>query len=91
MANGQTTFYLYNVKGLTAEYDASGDLIKEYHFRPQKNWMTDLLFQRTADNQIYYYQNDYLGTPKKLIRSNGAVVSRLTICLVRRVSAQPVT
>jgi RHS repeat-associated protein len=72
--NGQTTFYLYNDKGLAAEYDSSGSLIKEYHFHPQKTWMTDPLFQRTADNQLYYYQNDHLGTPQKLIKSNGAVV-----------------
>ena len=72
--NGKTIFYFYNDKGLAAEYDGSGNLIKEYHFHPQKTWMTDPLFQRTADHQIYYYQNDHLGTPQKLIRSNGAVV-----------------
>ena len=77
-ANGTptTTWYLYNDKGLAAEYDNSGNLLREYHFHPQKTWMTDPLFQRTADNQVYYYQNDHLGAPQRLIKSNGATVWR---------------
>src|SRR5690606_26952923 len=45
---------------------------------PQKTGMTDPLFQRTADGQVYYYQNDHLGTPQRLIKSNGAIVWRAT-------------
>jgi RHS repeat-associated protein len=72
--NGVTTYFLYNEEGLAAEYNAHGNLIKEYHFKPYETWMTDPLFQRTADGQVYYYQNDHLGTPQRMVRSNGAVV-----------------
>jgi len=72
--NGVTTYFLYNEEGLAAEYDVSGNLIKEYHFKPYGTWMTEPLFQRTADGQVYYYQNDHMGTPHRLVRSNGEVV-----------------
>lgn len=36
--------------------------------------MSEPLFQRTAVGQVYYYQNDHLGTPQRMVRSNGAVV-----------------
>lgn len=90
-ANGTstTTWYLYTDKGLAAEYDSSGNLRKEYHFHPQKAWMTDPLFQRTADNQVYYYQNDYLGTPQRLIKSNGAVVWRATYTAFGEATVDP--
>lgn len=78
IANGRTTYYLYNDNGLAAEYDSTGTLIKEYHFHPQKTWMTDPLFQRTADNQIYYYQNDHLGTPQRMLTYAGATVWQAT-------------
>ncbi|MCP4993848.1 MAG: hypothetical protein GY934_08695, partial [Gammaproteobacteria bacterium] len=73
-ASGQTTWYLYNKEGLAAEYDASGALITEYHFKPYATWMTTPLFQRTAAGQVYYYQNDHLGTPQRMLAKSGAVV-----------------
>src|SRR5690606_18114221 len=90
-ANGTPTtiWYLYNDKGLAADYDSSGNLLKEYHFHPQKTWMTDPLFQRSADNQVYYYQNDHLGTPQRLIRSNGATVWRATYTAFGEASVDP--
>jgi len=36
--------------------------------------MTDPLFARTANNEIYYYNNDHLGTPQQLLDSAGQVV-----------------
>lgn len=72
--NGVTTYFLYNEEGLAAEYDAHGNLIKEYHFKPYATWMTEPLFQRAADGQVYYYQNDHLGTSQRMVRSNGVVV-----------------
>lgn len=36
--------------------------------------MTEPLFQRTADGKVYYYQNDHLGTPQRMVDKNGAVV-----------------
>ncbi len=60
--------------GSTGAADSCGQLIKEYHFKPGSPWMTEPLFQRTADNQLYYYQNDHLGTPQTLLAKTGAVV-----------------
>ncbi|MDN3639932.1 RHS repeat-associated core domain-containing protein [Simiduia curdlanivorans] len=68
-----TTYFLYNDNGMAGEYSATGALIKEYHFNPQSPWMTEPLFQRTADNQVYYYQNDHLGSPQKMFDKSGAV------------------
>ncbi|RDE22357.1 RHS repeat protein [Motiliproteus coralliicola] len=73
-ADGNTTYYFYTDQGLSAEYDATGSLIKEYHFMPGGTWGTNPQFQRTADNTIYYYQNDHLGTPQRLIAASGVVV-----------------
>ena len=72
--NKRGQIYFRNEEGLAAEYNADGNLIKEYHFKPYRAWMTEPLFQRTADGQVYYYQNDHLGTPQRMVRSNGAVV-----------------
>lgn len=70
-AAGITTWYLYNENGLAAEYSSSGQLLKEYHFHPQKTWMTDPLFQRTTTNELYYYHNDHLGTPQQMVDASG--------------------
>ncbi|WP_226662909.1 RHS repeat-associated core domain-containing protein [Microbulbifer aggregans] len=68
------TYFLYNEEGMAAEYDASGNLIKEYHFKPGMPWMTEPLFQRVASGELYYYQNDHLGTPQRMVDKSGAVV-----------------
>lgn len=73
-ANGQTTWYLYNEEGLAAEYDVNGNLVKEYHFKPYGPWMTEPLFQRTAEDDVFYYQNDHLGSPQRVINGAGSVV-----------------
>jgi len=73
-ANGNVTWYLYNENGLSAEYNSAGNLVKEYHFHPQKTWMTDPLFMRTAANDVYYYHNDHLGTPQQVIDAAGQVL-----------------
>ncbi|WP_226877165.1 RHS repeat-associated core domain-containing protein [Microbulbifer hainanensis] len=71
---GQVTYFLYNEEGMAAEYDQSGKLIKEYHFKPGMPWMTEPLFQRVSTGEIYYYQNDHLGTPQRMVDKFGAVV-----------------
>ncbi|MEW5249961.1 RHS repeat domain-containing protein [Microbulbifer sp. 2201CG32-9] len=68
------TYFLYNEEGMAAEYDAGGNLIKEYHFKPGMPWMTEPLFQRVASGEVYYYQNDHLGTPQRMVDKSGAVV-----------------
>ena len=73
VAGGATTYFLYNGEGLAAEYDATGALIAEYQYGPNKPWMTDPLLQK-RDGVYYYYQTDHLGTPQKLLAKNGNVV-----------------
>lgn len=51
--------------------------------------MTDPLFQRAADGQVYYYQNDHLGTPQRLIKSNGATVWWATYTAFGEASVDP--
>ncbi|MCQ3830615.1 RHS domain-containing protein [Microbulbifer elongatus] len=68
------TYFLYNEEGMAAEYDSNGNLIKEYHFKPGMPWMTEPLFQRVASGEVYYYQNDHLGTPQRMVDKSGAVV-----------------
>lgn len=70
---GVTTYFLYNHQGMVGEYDASGALLKEYHYTPDTTWMTDPLFQRDG-GQVYFYQNDHLGTPQRLLSQTGAIV-----------------
>ena len=71
--SGVTTYYLYSDQGLAAEYSATGALIKEYQYK-QGGGGTTPLFQRTADGEYYYYQNDHLGTPQRLLAASGVVV-----------------
>jgi RHS repeat-associated protein len=48
-------------------------MVREYGFRPNSLWTTDPLFQRYNDS-YYFYQNDHLGTPRKIISVNGLIV-----------------
>lgn len=75
-ADDQITYFLYNEEGLAAEYDESGSLIKEYHFMPGRPWMTEPVFQRAQSGEVYYYQNDHLGTPHRMLDRHGRVVWR---------------
>jgi len=72
-AGGDTTWFMYTDGGLAAEYDAAGILIVEYQFTPYSTWMTDPLMQR-RNGQLYYYQNDHLGTPQRMVDGAGQVV-----------------
>ncbi len=68
----ETTFFHYSDEGLIAEYDTSGALIQSYGYSPDGMWGTDPVYTR-VNGQVHYYLNDHLGTPQKLIASNGAV------------------
>ena len=65
-----TTYFLYSQEGLVAEYDASGNLLTEYHYYPDSTWMTNPVFMRT-NGQVLYYYNDHLGTPQALYTKTG--------------------
>ncbi|MCP4397105.1 MAG: hypothetical protein GY801_07390 [bacterium] len=69
---GSRTYFLYADDGLTAEYGASGAELKSYGYRPGSTWTTDPLWLKQG-GEYYFYQNDHLGTPQKLVRQNGAV------------------
>ncbi len=56
-----------------AEYDATDNEQASYGYRPDSTWTTDPLWQK-RDGEYYFYQNDHLGTPQKLVKQNGAVV-----------------
>ena len=73
IANCQTTYYHYSSRGLIGEYDANGKPIKTYGYMPSGKWGTAPLFMKQG-NDFYWYCNDHLGTPQKLIDVNGAVV-----------------
>jgi len=71
--DGTRTYFLYSDEGLIGEYDSTGNEIKTYGWTPDSIWGTDPLFQKIGD-YYYFYQNDHLGTPQKLIGTNGLVV-----------------
>jgi len=77
---GNSRYYLYNQQGLIAEYSSQGQAQSRYGYRPDNIWGTSPVFIETGsmanpDNkQVYYYQNDHLGTPYKIIDNTGFVV-----------------
>ena len=70
--DGTRTYFLYSDEGLIGEYDSTGTEIKTYGWAPGSQWSTDPLFQKSA-GIYYWYQNDHLGTPQKITRTNGSV------------------
>ena len=78
--DGTHTYFLYSDEGLVAEYDESGNELRSYGYRPDSTWGTDPLWMKLAlsgvegDGEYYWYHNDHLGTPQKLVDSSGTVV-----------------
>ncbi|MCP4403322.1 MAG: hypothetical protein GY801_39190, partial [bacterium] len=70
---GTRTYFFYSDEGVIAKYDASGTEIRSYGYQPDSTWTTDPLFLK-QENGYYFYQNDHLGTPQKLVAQNGTVV-----------------
>ncbi len=71
--HGERTCFFYADEGLVAEYDAAGTELVSYGYKPDSTWTTDPLWQK-RNGEYYFYQNDHLGTPQKLVKANGAVV-----------------
>ncbi len=71
--SGVRTHFHYTDEGLIGEYDAVGNELRTYGYKPGSTWTTDPLFMKEA-GQYYFYHNDHLGTPQKLTSVNGAVV-----------------
>jgi len=72
-AAGVRTYFCYADEGLVAEFDASGNQIKSYGYRPGSTWTTDPLFMEQG-GRYYFYHNDHLGTPQQMTSVSGAVV-----------------
>ena len=70
---GVRTYFFYADEGLIGEYNAGGNEIRAYGYAPDSIWSTNPLFQKVG-SAYFWYQNDHLGTPQKLIASNGLVV-----------------
>ncbi len=73
------TYYFYNAEGLIAEADASGQVTKSYGYAPNSTFSTNPLWVKATATgsttpNYYYYQNDHLGTPQKLLNQSGIVV-----------------
>ena len=77
---GSKTYFFYADEGLVAEYDVAGNETTSYGYKPNSTWTTDPLWMKVSLNGVegggeyYFYQNDHLGTPQKLVKQNGAVV-----------------
>lgn len=71
--DGQRRYFLYADEGLIAEADATGTLIRQYGWQPDGLWGTDPLYLKQG-GQTYYYHNDHLGTPQKLVSVTGQLV-----------------
>ncbi|MCK4828908.1 RHS domain-containing protein, partial [bacterium] len=72
---GVRTWFFYSDEGLVGEYeyDSTVNEIKTYGWLPGSTWGTDPLFMAEG-GQYYWYLNDHLGTPQKLINGSGQVV-----------------
>ena len=67
------TYFVYSDEGLIGEYDENGAEIRAYGYAPDSQWTTDPLFYK-QQGQYYWYHNDHLGTPQKIIETSGRVV-----------------
>jgi RHS repeat-associated protein len=70
---GVRTYYAYSLDGLSGEYDAAGNLIRSYGYKPGSLWTTDPIFMAEGST-YYYYHNDHLGTPQKITNKAGSIV-----------------
>ena len=70
---GTRTYFHYNDEGLAGEYDGSGTELRTYGYHAGSSWSTNPLFVQQG-GVFYWYLNDHLGTPQKVIAENGAVV-----------------
>ncbi len=70
---GTRTYFHYSDEGLVGEYNAAGNQLKAYGWKPGSTWGTDPLFMKVGGD-YYYYHNDHLGTPQKMVKGNGEVV-----------------
>ena len=72
-ANNVTSYYQYSHQGLVGEYNAQGQITKSYGFLPYSRWSTRPIFMK-VDDEFFWFRNDKMGTPQKLVDSEGVTV-----------------
>jgi RHS repeat-associated protein len=70
--NGETTYMIYGLNGLLAELDESGNVQRKFGWLPGGVRGANPLWLTSGD-ETYYYVNDHRGTPRALLKRNGAV------------------
>ncbi|HCE42838.1 MAG TPA: hypothetical protein DET40_04770 [Lentisphaeria bacterium] len=68
--NGTKIYFHYNNWGLCGEYDADGNELRTYGYSPSS--MAPLFIKQGGE--YYYYLNDHMGAPQKIISGSGRVV-----------------
>jgi RHS repeat-associated protein len=71
--NGKITWFLYSEEGLIGEYDESGTPIRQYGWWPGGTWGSNPIYLQSG-GKTYFYLNDHLGTPQKVVDISGSVV-----------------
>jgi len=70
---GVRTYFVYSNEGLVGEFDESGIELKGYGYRPNSVWTTNPLFLKVG-GEYFWFLNDHLGTPQKIVDEQGVVV-----------------
>lgn len=70
---GTNTWFYYAEEGLVAEFDSTGGIQRTYGYAPDSRWSHSPLFMRIGTT-TYYFLNDQIGTPRKLVLGNGRIV-----------------
>jgi RHS repeat-associated protein len=71
--DGARTYFMYSGEGLIAEFDDNGSQIRGYGYAMGSTWTTNPLWLKEGGD-YYFYLNDHLGTPQKIIDAAGEVV-----------------
>ncbi|MCW8966856.1 MAG: RHS domain-containing protein [Candidatus Pacearchaeota archaeon] len=71
--NNKIIYYLYADEGLIAEIDHDGTILRQYGWLPDNEWGADPVYY-FENSKTYFYINDHLGSPQKMINSSGMVV-----------------
>ena len=77
VVNGVTNWYVYADEGLVEEMDGQGNEVRSYGYAPNSPWMNNPVYMRVpgeGTTNIYYFLNDHLGAPQKMVAKNGEVV-----------------
>lgn len=71
--NAQRTFFLYSEQGLVAEATSTGAVTRMYGYWPESKWGTAPVYVK-QDANYFFYLNDHIGTPQKVVNSDGSVM-----------------